>query len=937
MAYRLGVDLGTTWSAAAIARTDADGTIRGRSIEMARLGVRTAEIPSVVALLDDDTILVGAAAERRAATDPGNVAREFKRRLGDPVPLIVGGKPRSAEALMGAMLQQIVAAVTTTEGEPPDAVVLTHPANWGPYKLERFSQVFQLGGLPTGQILAEPLAAAQHYLGEHSAEVHDTIVVFDFGGGTFDAAVLRRQGAGFELLGQARGFEQLGGIDFDEAILRHVTTTAGIDLQLVEDTPSSRSAIDRLRHDCVAAKETLSDDTVVVIPVMLPDHHTEVRLNRTEFEAMIRPSVTDAVTLLETTIAEAGLQPTDIDAVLLVGGTSRIPLVSQILTSRLNRPVLSDLHPKHAVAMGAAAHAPPPLGALADQASAEDSVTDQPITIAPTESPPTGTAPTAAEPAQNEPLPDRAVANQPSPPTTDPVSAVSIPTTESVTPSSAPMIDGGNPRPVEQVKVPDDGVPADGVARSRGRVVFAAALAAVMIGVTAIVLSQGGDELPDQEVSSSASPPPETTTSTTEETSTTATAEEEAAAAEPSAPITVADDTTLPPLAARTDADLRNWIGDDEIGQIGSPISPFDGLFPTPGPGSAPAVAWETDVVDRMGTVAGGGLVYSVVPSGERFFQLVAHDAESGELVWSDEAAGTCCTNLVLTENTVAAVVNDRGPELRVLERSSGALIQSIAISEIFTDIPKDSPYNEFELTQGIVTHSLSIERGLAIVVGSSRDSSSFLVAIELDTGETRWSHFDPTTTIVPWLFLDETVAVLADTDSVTSIDLQTGDVVWTADSLDRDRVKHLDGGILMTVDEDFETVTGFDARTGAEVWQVQARFVSDIASDGTQFVHLSSSSGSLQARDIATGELRWDVATSTAVDWGQLAIAGDTVYVVGRNGMVSSHALADGRVLWSDQVEGLGERDQSYIYLAVAEGRFAVIEDDTLRVTTST
>ena len=398
-----------------------------------------------------------------------------------------------------------------------------------------------------------------------------------------------------------------------------------------------------------------------------------------------------------------------------------------------------------------------------------------------------------------------------------------------------------------------------------------------------------------------------------------------------------ATDTSLPAAVPRTDADLRNWIGADEVGQIGSPISPFDGLFPTPGPSSTPAVAWETEVVDRAGTVAGEELVYSVVPSGERFFQLVAHDVESGELVWSDEAAGTCCTNIVLTEQTVATVINDRGPELRVLERSSGALIQSIPIGDLFTDIPKDSPYSEFELAQSVVPHSLSIERGLALLVGSSRDSSSFLAAVELDTGETRWSHFDSTTTVVPWLYLDETVAILADTNSATSIDLQSGEVLWTADDINRDRTEHLDGGILMTVDENFETVTGIDARTGAEVWQIQERWVSDIASDGEQFVQLSSSSGALQAREIATGELRWSVATSTEVDWGQLAIAGDTVFVVGRNGMVSAHALDDGDVEWSGQVEGLGERDQSYIYLAVAEGRLVVIEDDTLRVTTST
>ena len=504
MTYRLGVDLGTTWSAAAIARTGAEGTTSERSIEMARLGVRTAEIPSVVALVDEDTILVGTAAERRAATDPANVAREFKRRLGDPVPLIVAGKPRSAEALMGAMLQQIVAVVTASEGEPPEEVILTHPANWGPYKLERFSQVFQLGGLPTGQIVAEPVAAARHYLGEHDVEAGDTIVVFDFGGGTFDVAILQRSGAEFELVGKARGLEQLGGIDFDEGILRHVLSTTGIDFDRIEDNPSNRSAIDRLRHDCVAAKETLSDDTVAVIPVMLPDHHTEVRLNRAELEAMIRPAVTDAVTLLETTIAEAGLQSSDIDAVLLVGGTSRIPLVSQILTSRLNRPVLSDIHPKHAVALGAAAPAPSAPEALAGQpttdepgvveAVAEEAQVEEVRAEEVRAEEVRVDEAKIAEPVRPEVSPNRAIAEPPSPPLIDPV-----------TPMSAPTIAASAPRPAEPVTTQEVTATSGVAVRPKGRLAFAAVLLAVVIGGAAIALTRGGEESTDQDVASPAS------------------------------------------------------------------------------------------------------------------------------------------------------------------------------------------------------------------------------------------------------------------------------------------------------------------------------------------------------------------------------------------------------------------------------------------------
>ena len=883
MGYRLGVDLGTTWSAAAVARSGADGSGTGERIDMATLGIRTAEIPSVVALLDDETILVGAAAEQRSVAEPERVAREFKRRLGDPTPIFVGGSPRSAEALMAALLKHVVAAVSADEGEPPEQIVLTHPANWGPYKLERFVQIFQLAGLPAGEILAEPVAAARHYLAEHPAEIGETIAVFDFGGGTFDAAVLRHDGDRFSLVGQARGLEQLGGIDLDRSVMRHVIEAADIDFDRLEDTPSNRAAVNRLRVDCIAAKETLSYDTVATIPVMLPDHHDEVRLTRSEFETMIRPAVNDAVTVVEATISDAGLRPDDIAAFLLVGGTSRIPLVSEILTSRLGRPVLADTHPKHVVAKGAARWA-----------SSHTGRTGPPMT--PDSGPVVADDRDAAGPAATESK-DRA----PAPPSGldgDPGPGRSGPPTQT---SEGSPVGGG----------------------LRGRAVFGAALAAVAMALAFFALTRPGSE-PLAEPG--ADGPAESSLSTTS-----------------LAAVSSIVETTLPPPSTTTeeaptigDPDPDRWIGDDEIGQIGSPVSSHDGLFSTAGPASAPVVAWETEVIERAGTAAGGALAFAIAPSGERGAQLVAHEAETGKLVWADEAFATCCSNLVLTERTVSTVVNDRGPTLRILDRSTGDLIVALPIGDLFTDLPATSEYTEYELDQSVVPHEFTIERGLALILGSTTGNGTFLAAVELSTGETRWSHYDPSTTVVPDLLVDQTTAVLADTDSAQAIDLGTGDVLWTSNDLDRDQVEHLDAGILLTIDGSYDHLTGLDVRTGALAWTVDARLVSDLASDGTVLFEISAASGILQSRDLATGELRWSVATSTLVERGQLAIAGDRIYAVGRNGVVSAHGRADGDALWSETVTGLGERENAYIYLAVADGRLVVVEDDTLKVTTT-
>jgi hypothetical protein len=166
--------------------------------------------------------------------------------------------------------------------------------------------------------------------------------------------VLRKTAVGFEVLGEPDGIEQLGGIDFDEAVFRHVVANLDADGQFDPDDEAVTEALARLRRDCVAAKEALSFDTDVMVPVALPGRHTRVRLNRSEFEAMIEPTLQDTVTAMQRALRSARVAPEDLRTVLLAGGSSRIPLVGQMLSGELDRPVLLDPHPEHSVALGAA-------------------------------------------------------------------------------------------------------------------------------------------------------------------------------------------------------------------------------------------------------------------------------------------------------------------------------------------------------------------------------------------------------------------------------------------------------------------------------------------------------------------------------------------------------------------------------------------------------
>jgi YVTN family beta-propeller protein len=347
VSYSLGVDLGTTFVAAAIAQS--------ARVEMFTLGDRTVVTPAVVYAREDGSIVTGEAANRRAVSSPERVGREFKRRLGDPTPVMLGGAPHTVTSLLAALLSEVVTRVTASEGAAPDRVVLTHPANWGPYRRELFEEVPQLAGVPQARMVSEPEAAAAHYAAARHLADGDTVAVYDLGGGTFDVTVLRKHTAGIEILGTPEGIERLGGVDFDDAVMSFINYSSGGALsELDMSNPQTAVALARLRQDCILAKEALSIDTEATIPVFLPNRHFDVRLTRPDFEDMIRAQVESTIGALSRTLRSAQVAPAELGAVLLVGGSSRIPLVAQMIAEALDRPTLIDTHPKYAVALGAA-------------------------------------------------------------------------------------------------------------------------------------------------------------------------------------------------------------------------------------------------------------------------------------------------------------------------------------------------------------------------------------------------------------------------------------------------------------------------------------------------------------------------------------------------------------------------------------------------------
>ena len=384
-AWSLGLDLGTTWTAAAAVSS-------AGSAEIVSLGTHGPGLPTVVLALTDGTTLSGEAAVARAIFEPERVARHFKRRVGDPTPLILGGQPWSVGALLAVVLRDVLGRATELERTAPAAVGLTHPATWAAHKIDVLRGAAAAAGIPSPFLLAEPVAAAQFYASQGRIATGEVVAVFDLGGGTFDATVVRSLGGNaFEILGTPDGVEHLGGVDVDEAVFAHVRSALGdtLDRQDPAD-PAVAAGLARLRDDCVRAKESLSADSQASVPVVLPGTVADIRITRSELESVITPLVRQAVTAMERAIRSSGAEPARL---LLVGGSSRIPLIGQMVAGELSLHVVADAHPKHAVALGAA------LGA-ADQPAASPARNDPAPGLAAAAEPPASRTPSrAASPA----------------------------------------------------------------------------------------------------------------------------------------------------------------------------------------------------------------------------------------------------------------------------------------------------------------------------------------------------------------------------------------------------------------------------------------------------------------------------------------------------------------------------------------------------------
>ena len=346
MAKIIGIDLGTTNSCAAVLEAGAPKVIPNPE------GGRTT--PSVVAFKKGERI-VGDAAKRQALTNP-NTCSSIKRLMGTSKKVELDGKKYTPEEVSAMILSYIKDYAESYLGEKVDKAVITVPAYFNDSQRQATKNAGKIAGLEVERIINEPTAAALSYGLEK--EEGQTILVYDLGGGTFDVSILELGDGVFEVK-STNGNNKLGGDDFDQRIIDYIVEEfeKENDIDLTED----KMAMQRLKEAAEQAKKNLSGtlSTTISAPFIAKNEdgeplHVDMNLTRAKFEDLISDLVESTLEPVKKALKDAKMTKKDIDKVVLVGGSTRVPLVYETITKELGKEPSREVNPDEVVAMGAA-------------------------------------------------------------------------------------------------------------------------------------------------------------------------------------------------------------------------------------------------------------------------------------------------------------------------------------------------------------------------------------------------------------------------------------------------------------------------------------------------------------------------------------------------------------------------------------------------------
>ena len=347
MSKIIGIDLGTTNSCVAVYEA-------GEPVVIANAeGNRTT--PSVVAFSKTGERMVGQVAKRQAITNPDRTIISIKREMGTNYKVGIDGKNYTPQEISAMILQKLKSDAEAYLGQTVDKAVITVPAYFSDSQRQATKDAGKIAGLEVMRIINEPTAAALAY--GLDKDIDQKILIYDLGGGTFDVSILDISDGVFEVLASA-GDARLGGDDFDEKIMNWIADSfkaeSGIDLR------NDKMAMQRLKEAAEKAKIELSStmSTNINLPFITADatgpKHFDATLSRAKFDELTRDLVEKTMAPVKRTLADSGLTVAQIDKVLLVGGSTRIPAVAEAVKNFIGKEPFKGINPDECVAIGAA-------------------------------------------------------------------------------------------------------------------------------------------------------------------------------------------------------------------------------------------------------------------------------------------------------------------------------------------------------------------------------------------------------------------------------------------------------------------------------------------------------------------------------------------------------------------------------------------------------
>ena len=348
MSKIIGIDLGTTNSVVAVMEG-------GEAIIIPNAeGNRTT--PSIVAFTKEGERLVGETAKRQAITNTDRTIQSIKRKMGSDYKLDIDGKNYTPQEISAMILQKLKMDAESYLGEKVTDAVITVPAYFTDAQRQATKDAGQIAGLNVKRIINEPTAAALAY-GMDKSEGHHKIMVFDLGGGTFDVSILELGDGVFEVL-STRGNNTLGGDDFDDVLIKHIN--AEFKKENGVDLTGDKMSLQRLKEAAEKAKKELSSvmSTSINLPFITATAagplHLNMDITRAKFDELTASLVEKSLEPVRLALKDAGLQASDVEKIILVGGSTRIPAVQNAVKKLTGKEPQKDINPDECVAIGAA-------------------------------------------------------------------------------------------------------------------------------------------------------------------------------------------------------------------------------------------------------------------------------------------------------------------------------------------------------------------------------------------------------------------------------------------------------------------------------------------------------------------------------------------------------------------------------------------------------